>query len=474
MAGKSFVSIYFSPTKLQVVKLASSKKRVEKYASVDLPQGLVMGYGAADPKALSEIIKKTFSSLGIREKSVGLVVPEFSSFIKSIKLPKLGQADLDEAVDWQAQDFLPSPSSEMVMDWKIVRESPHEYQILAVAMKKEVLAGFVDAVEAAGLLPLVVETPSLSLSRLSDPHSGKLIVYVNFGEAIIVVAEGAKILGSSIVSLSEGADVAATALAATRHYKDTAVEKVFVGGSEATSQLMEKLAKDLGKPVEPIKLAVSGLPAQEIQKYLIPYSLQLTSTAAPEEETTINLLPPKWVRKYLNKKLKLQILSLLIISSFFIWSSLGVTAALYFYLNNQEKLLSANPAVSSVNVPPELSQRVTEANKVITTSKSIILASKYPQDILNPIFAARPQEVTLSDYKIDLETGKVTLAGIAANREALLTFKENLEKNADFSLVQVPVSSFEAETDLEFIVNFIYLPAGSKGGSLLTPLQKNK
>jgi hypothetical protein len=147
---------------------------------------------------------------------------------------------------------------------------------------------------------------------------------------------------------------------------------------------------------------------------------------------------------------------------------------LYFYLNNQEKLLSANPAVSSVNVPPELSQRVTEANKVITTSKSIILASKYPQDILNPIFAARPQEVTLSDYKIDLETGKVTLAGIAANREALLTFKENLEKNADFSLVQVTVSSFEAETDLEFIVNFIYLPAGSKGGSLLTPLQKNK
>ena len=473
MAGKSFVSIYFSPTKLQVVKLAASKKRVEKYASVELPRGLVMGYGVGDPRALSEFVKKTFSSLGIREKSVGLVVPEFSSFIKSIKLPKLGQADLDEAVRWQAQDFLPEAASEMVMDWKVVRESPHEYQILSVAMKKEVLAEFVDAVEGAGLLPLVVETPSLSLSRLSDSHvTGKLIVYVNFGEAIVVVAEGSKILGSSIVSLAEGSDVVSTAQAALRHYKEVQIEKIFVGGSEVTPQLIDKLSKDLAKPVEQIKLAPSGIPAQEVQKYLIPYSLQLTSTAGPEEETTINLLPPKWVRKYLNKKLKLQILSLLVISSVFIWGSLGVAGALYYYLTAQERLLASDPAVASVNVPPELSQRAGEANKVITTTKSIVEASKYPQDILNPIFAARPGAVVLNAFKIDMETGKVTLMGVAANREALLEFKENLEKNDDFSLIQIPVSSFEAETDLEFVANFIYLPASSKKGATLVPTQR--
>jgi hypothetical protein len=470
MAAKSFVSIYFSPTKLQVVRLAPSKKRVEKYASVDLPQGLVMGYGVGDPKALSEIIKKTFSSLGIREKSVGLVVPEFSSFIKSIKLPKLGEGDLDEAVRWQAQEFL--PSSDMIMDWKVVRESPHEYQVLCIAMKKEVLAGFVDAVEAAGLLPLVVETPSLSLSRLSASHmTGKLLVYVNSQDAIVVVCDGAKILGSSIVSIAEGADVASTAASAVRHYKEVKIEKVFVGGEGTTSQLVDRLTKDLGVAAEQIKLAPSGIPAQEVQKYLVPYSLQLTSTAGPEEETTINLLPPKWVRKYLNKKLKLQILSLLVISSVFIWGSLGVTGFLYYYLSGQEKLLSADPAVSSVNIPPELSKRATEANRVITTSKSIVEVSKYPQDILNSIFAARPSEVGLKDYKIDMETGKVTLTGISANREALLQFKENLEKNEDFSLIQIPVSSFEAEVDLEFVVNFIYLPASSRRTTAPTSVQ---
>jgi hypothetical protein len=177
------------------------------------------------------------------------------------------------------------------------------------------------------------------------------------------------------------------------------------------------------------------------------------------------------VRKYLNKKLKLQILSLLVISSLFIWGSLGVAAALYFYLDSQEKQLASDPAASSLNIPPELSQRAQEASKIITTTKAIIEASKYPQDILNPIFAARPEGVVLSDYKIDMETGKVTLSGIAANREALLGFKENLEKNEDFSLIQIPVSSFEAEADLEFVVNFIYLPVSSKKSNTPTFIQ---
>ena len=473
MAAKSFVSIYFSPAKLQIVKLSANKKRVEKFATVDLPPGLVMDYGVGNPRPLSDVIKKTFASLGIREKSVGLVVPEFSSFIKSFKLPKLGQEDLDEAVRWQAQEFLPAAASDMVMDWKIVRESPHEYQILAVAMRKETLAGFVDAVEGAGLLPLVVETPSLSLIRLDTSHTGgKLIIYANFQEVVIAVVEGTKILGSSVIKAAEGVDVVSTALSAVRHYKDIQIEKVELGGSDVTVELLEKLKKELGKPVEQMKLEVSGLPAQEVQKYLVPYSLQLTSTAGPEEETTINLLPPKWVRKYLNKKLKLQILSLLVISSLFIWSSLGVSGALYFYLNGQQRVLKSDPAVSSAQPPTELLAKIEKINGSVKTVESILSSSKNPQDILNMVFASKPVDVTLSEYKIDLETGKVTLAGSAATREALFQFKQSLEANEDFSLVQIPISSFEAEVDITFVANFLYLPVNTKKG--LIPLSGEK
>ena len=277
-----------------------------------------------------------------------------------------------------------------------------------------------------------------------------------------MVSEGAKILGSSVVNLAEGADIASTAAAAMRHYKDVQVEKVLIGGSDITSELQAKLQKDLGKPIEALKAAVSGLSAQDIQKYLIPYSLQLSPSLGPEEETTINLLPPKWVRKYLNKKLKLQILSLLLISSLFIWGCLLAAGTVYFYLVGEQKTLAENPAISSADPPQELSKRVEGVNNVAKRTEAILAASKYPQDVLNAIFAARPANVVIETYLIDMETGKVSLSGIAADRRSLVDFKDALEKNKAFSLIQVPVSSFEAETNLEYVVNFIYLPATPK------------
>jgi len=467
MATKSFVSIYFSPSRLQIVKLNSAGKKVDKFGSIDLPPGLVRGYGVENAKTLSEYIKKAFSNLKIREKSVGIVVPEFSSFNKSIKLPKLGQSDLDEAVRWRAQEFLPSSSVEMVMDWQIVGESTAEYEILTVAIRKDVLAGFVDAVEEAGLLPLLVVTPSLALDRVSSyVPGGKLIIYASAGEVILVVANGQNILGSTIINLAEGADVVSTASSLVRHYKSVRIEKILVGGPEFSQDLLVKLQRQLAKPVEVIKLSDSRLSAADAQKYVIPYASQLTPTEGPEEETTINLLPPKWARKYLNKKLKLQILSLLLISSLFIWGSLGTVVASYFYLESQHKSLAEDPMVLSAKQPQDLTKKVGEINKTIKKVDSILAASKNPQDVLNAIFEARPTGVFVNEYKIDLDTGKISLSGLAADRKSLVDFKDALEKNNDFSLIQIPVSSFEAETNLEYTVNFIYLPASVKKVSI--------
>lgn len=468
MALKSFVSIYFSPSRLQIVKLNSARKKVEKFGSIDLPPGLVRGYGVENAKTLSEFIKKAFASLRIHEKSIGLVVPEFSSFNKSIKLPKLGQSDLAEAVRWRAQEFLPASSVEMVMDWKIVGESTQEYEILTVSVRKDVLAGFVDAVEEAGLLPLLVITPSLALSRVTNyMPGGKLVIYQAPGEVTLVVGSGQNILGSTIINLTEGTDIVSTAASLVRHYKSVQIEKILIGGLGVSQELSVKLQKELSRPVEVIKSSVSGLSVSDTQKYLIPLASQLTPTVSPEEETTINLLPPKWARKYLNKKLKLQILSLLVVSSLFIWGSLGVTVASYFYLDSQHKALAQDPSVLSAKQPQDLTKRVGEINKTIKKVDAILAASKNPQDVLNAIFDARPSGVSINEYKIDLDTGKISLSGIAADRKSLVDFKSALEKNNDFSLIQIPVSSFEAETNLEYTVNFIYLPASLK--KVITP-----
>lgn len=463
MQRKSFVSISFTQKKLQVVKLNSGKTRAEKFATVDIPVGIISDYQVVNPQALAVLIKNVWKQLHLREKTVGIVIPEFSSFIKAVEIPKIDVSDLDEAVRWQSQDFLPSSSEEMVMDWRIVGQDLDKYYVLTLAMKKANLAGYVDAVSEAGLFPLLVETPSLSLIRLTPKDSGgKLIVYSNLGETILVVAQGEKILGSSVISQEDKVDIGQTAALIIRHYKEAGVAKIFAGGADLTQASLAELTKTLAKPVELIKVSIKGLPSEQVQKYLVPVSLGFEKSAGPSDESTINLLPQKWVKKYENQRLKLQIWGLLLISTLFILGCLAATGGTYIYLTSQIKVFEKENALKSDVISKELTNQIDQANLVAGKILVISDVSKHPQEVMNAITKAKPPEVTISEYNIDLDTGKSSFKGLALTREPLVKFKEALEANKDFSAVRIPLSSFEAETNLEFEVTFVYLPASKK------------
>ena len=62
--------------------------------------------------------------------------------------------------------------------------------------------------------------------------------------------------------------------------------------------------------------------------------------------------------------------------------------------------------------------------------------------------------VSLSLYKIDLDTGKITLKGQAADRQTLLKFKESLGENKNFEKVNIPISTLEMEQNIDFEINF--------------------
>jgi len=465
MQRKSFVALAFTHQKLQVIKLNSGKSRIDKFGIADLPKGLVSDYQVVNPQGLAVVIKSMWRQLHLREKSVGLVAPEFSSFVKPLELPKIEITELDEAVRWQAQEFLPSATSDMVMDWKLIKETPDKFHVLTLAMKKNILAGYVDAVAQAGLFPLLVETPAISLNRLTGKEpSGKLIVYSNLGETIYVIAQGEQILGSSIINIEEKIDLVETASLIVRHYKEVKVGKVYVGGGDMTQTFAGQLGKSIGQPVEIIKTKIQGLPPEQVQKYLVPISLSFEKSVGPSDESTINLLPQKWVKKYENKRLKVQIWTLLLISTFLILSCLLVIGGTYFYLISQAKVFAEENALKSSVIPKELTSQIDKINSTSSKILTIMEVTKTAQEVMNKINDAKPADITISEYKIDLDTGKVTFNGLALTRESLVKFKTALEDNKDFSLVRIPISSFEAETNLEFEVSFVYLPASKKVG----------
>lgn len=464
MVNKSFVSIFFSPTTLQVLQLDGSKKRVKKSLSVALPGGLIQNYRVVDEESLAKIIKTIWKKLGLRERFVGIVVPEFSTFTKLLTLPRIELEELDEAVRWQAEDFLATDPSNVVLDWKIIKEGKKSFQILAVSIEKEILQGYVESAELAGLFPLVVETPSLSLARISDGKpSGRLVLYESYGEAILIVAQGPKIMGSSVADITNHDEVIKVCARMIEHYHKAKVTRIIIGGSKLDKVLIDKLQKTLGKPAEWMKLGIGGLPAEKLQEYLIPISLQLKDPAEPLDESTVNLLPNELVRKYEHGKLKLQVWSLTLFVTLVVWFCFLSTLGVYFFLGQQMEVFRKTSALQKI--PPEKAEiinQIKEINQISDKVSKITNISYSPQVILNAIARAQPPGITIIEHRLDLETGKIQIEGVSASRQDIVGFKRALEEQNDFSLVSIPISSFEAEKDFEFGLSFIYLPVVSK------------
>jgi len=461
MLKKSFVSISFaSPKKIQVVKLTSSKKSVQKYISVDLPESVIQNLRVKDVDALAKILKEIWKKVGLKEKSVGIVIPESLTYTKLLKLPNLPSSELDEAVRWQAFEYLPHSPQDLILDWKIVGKDEGEVTVLIVAILKEDLGGYVKSAHLAGLYPLVVETPSLSLIRFSDSkETGTIFVYESFGEVIILISKGQSIIASSVVNIEAVEEAIIVVNQMIKHYSQVSIEQIVVGGPKMSQVIANKLKGSIGKEPVWIKPNVTGIDANSFQEYIIAISQQLKDPAEPSDETTVNLLPPELVKKYQREKIKHQIWSLSLFVTLVVWILFFTTLGVYMFMGMEAKSLKGEDVLNQI--PPEKAEyiaQIEEINKVSNKVLAITKAQVYPEAIFNSINGALPQGVSILRYRLNMETGVIEVIGISSSRQLLIDFKERLEENVDFSLVHIPISSFEKESNLDYVASFSYLP----------------
>jgi hypothetical protein len=461
MIRKSFVSLFFTSNRLEVLKLSSNKKKVEVFATIDLPEGLIVNHEVKDLNSLAGILKKLWKKFHIREKSVGIVVPEFSTYTKVLTLPKLLITELDEAVRWQSEEYLPFAPEEMVLDWKIIEENVLEYKVLIVSIKESILAEYVNATANAGLFPLVVEIPSISLARIVNTPSPKIIIYASYDEIILFLTEGEKILSSTVLSYENSSDVIPTILRMLKYNKEAKLEKIYLGGAGIKSEFLKEFSEKYQIPVDQISLKIGGMSEEDCQRYLIPISLQFKNPAEPLSSTTINLLPELVVKKYEKKRFGLQIWGLLMIVTFMVVSSFLASLGTYLFLAQQVsvKKSETSSVVSNYSKNKDASVKIKSINLTSDKVIKILGISQSPSEVFNAIYKAKPEGINITGYKVDFEKGGVGISGFSATRDNLITFKQSLEKTGLFGQIILPLSSFEIENNLDFEITTNYLPA---------------
>ena len=139
-----------------------------------LPPGAVAEGEVADHDLLASEIREFWSTHSFKGKDVMLGVANQRVVVRLLDFPRMDADDLASAIGYEAQDHIPMPMDEAVMDYTVLgpqEEGSDLDRILIVAAQKDMIYRYTSAVRAAGLRPVGIDVKALSLLRSTLPDT---------------------------------------------------------------------------------------------------------------------------------------------------------------------------------------------------------------------------------------------------------------------------------------------------------------
>jgi type IV pilus assembly protein PilM len=154
--------------------------------------------------AIANIIKKLFHDAKITSKEVAVSIPDSLAFSRVLKFPLLNDQEIASAVKWEAEEYIPIPINEAVVEHQILERlevgNPPQVLVLLIAVQRSLIEKYVKLLALAGLHASGVETELISLARSVGPTDTTAIV-VDFGARstdIGIIKQGQLVLARSM------------------------------------------------------------------------------------------------------------------------------------------------------------------------------------------------------------------------------------------------------------------------------------
>jgi len=184
-----------------------SIKAVQLSGSAEQPVFVTAGQVQTSPESSSEDTEKAIQSLAssiktlckeaqISTNKVVTALPESQVFTRVIELPTLNQAEVRNAITWEAEQYVPIPLSEVRLDWQVLGKNKEgdKVEVLLVAAPNALIERTINILKAAGLSVFGLETEITAVVR-------SLVQRNEDAPSTMVVSIGASTTDLSIVSV---------------------------------------------------------------------------------------------------------------------------------------------------------------------------------------------------------------------------------------------------------------------------------
>jgi type IV pilus assembly protein PilM len=210
---KSYVGVDFGSGGIKVVELLSEKGRARLFT-----YGFTEKLSEADsinfvdsPKETGELLKKVFQKAQISNMRAVAGLPIVSVFSSVIVVPKAGDKELQESIQYQARKLIPMPLEEMVLDFRPIvapavvtpvastsapaapakKDESKTIQVLITGASKMMVQKYVTLFKAAGIELDSLETEAFGLIRslVGKDRATTMIVDIGALRTNIIIVE---------------------------------------------------------------------------------------------------------------------------------------------------------------------------------------------------------------------------------------------------------------------------------------------
>jgi type IV pilus assembly protein PilM len=197
---KPLVGLDIGSSCVKAVELRRIKKGYEVvHAALEpLATDTVVDGAIMDALSVSDSISKIFNEQKIKTRFVATSVSGHSVIVKKISLPLMNEEELEESIQWEAEQHIPFDIQDVNLDYQILNPaSPSSTtDVLLVAVKKDKILNHTNVITQAGRSPLVVDIDAFAVQNAFDvnytPASNTVVALLNIGASImnIVVTKG--------------------------------------------------------------------------------------------------------------------------------------------------------------------------------------------------------------------------------------------------------------------------------------------
>lgn len=197
--GKNLLGLDIGASSIKACLLKDTKKglQLELFDSIELPDEAIVEGAVMNAGAIVSAIRELLSRNKIRRKECALAVSGYSVIIKKVTLPLMTPEELDESIQWEAEQYIPFDINDVFLDVGILSQRPAQGQmdVLLVAAKKETVNDYVNVAREAGLLPVVMDVEACCLQNMFEVNYG-----VASGETVVLIDVGSSVTNINVLS----------------------------------------------------------------------------------------------------------------------------------------------------------------------------------------------------------------------------------------------------------------------------------